>query len=83
MHDAAIIVDDVWVGYRRTDVGIFKGRRGEPWWGLREIDFSIDRGEWFGVIGPNGAGKTTLCRPSPVSSNRLEARCSPPAWCRR
>ncbi len=60
MHDAAIIVDDVWVGYRRTDVGIFKGRRAEPWWGLREIDFSVERGEWFGVIGPNGAGKTTL-----------------------
>lgn len=59
MHPA-VIVDDVWIGYRRTDVGLLKGRRTEPWWGLREIDFSVAPGEWLGVIGPNGAGKTTL-----------------------
>jgi len=27
---------------------------------LAEVDFSIDRGEIYGLIGPNGAGKTTL-----------------------
>jgi ABC-type polysaccharide/polyol phosphate transport system ATPase subunit len=56
----AVIVDDLWVGYRRTDVGIFRGRRGEPRWGLREVEFSVRHGECLGVIGPNGAGKTTL-----------------------
>jgi lipopolysaccharide transport system ATP-binding protein len=60
MSEVAALVDDVWVGYRRSDVGIIKGRRAEPWWGLREIDFTVAPGEWFGVIGPNGAGKTTL-----------------------
>ena len=60
MTGDAVIVEDLWVGYRRTDVGIFRGRRGEPRWGLREIDFTVQPGECLGVIGPNGAGKTTL-----------------------
>jgi len=29
---------------------------------LRDVSFSVDAGEIFGVIGPNGAGKTTLMR---------------------
>ena len=27
---------------------------------LKEVSFTIDEGEFFGLIGPNGAGKTTL-----------------------
>jgi ABC-type polysaccharide/polyol phosphate transport system ATPase subunit len=34
----------------------------EPFWALRDIDFTVEPGEAFGVIGPNGAGKTTLFR---------------------
>jgi len=37
-------------------------RSGEPRWALKDVSFSILRGEIFGVLGPNGGGKTTLFR---------------------
>jgi len=29
-------------------------------WALRDIDFSVEKGETLGVVGPNGCGKSTL-----------------------
>src|SRR5687768_17688351 len=29
---------------------------------LREVSFTVERGEMFGLIGPDGAGKTTAIR---------------------
>ncbi len=41
-----ILFDHVTLGYGRKVI-------------LRDVSFSMQSGEYFGLVGPNGAGKTT------------------------
>ena len=72
MEDNKVLVlDNVSVRYRksgsRTTADIIKGifgksKNSKGFWALRNVSFSLERGDMLGVIGKNGAGKSTMMK---------------------
>ena len=59
-------------------------------WALKDINFTVERGEALGIIGPNGAGKSTLLkvlsrilRPDPGALSRARSAAGPDRGRRR
>lgn len=64
MSIPVIELKDIWVSYPEVNKGI-KGifqKKQEPFWALKGINFSVNKGEVLGIIGRNGSGKSTLLR---------------------
>ncbi len=80
MNSDAIIVSDLWKVFRlphekkntlyESITGIFKHNGHEEFIALKNINFTVKKGDAIGIIGENGSGKSTLLK---IITNILRA----------
>ena len=80
MNNDAIVVSDLWKTFRlphekkstlyESIIGMFENNGHEDFVALKNINFSVKKGEAVGIIGENGSGKSTLLK---IITNILRA----------
>src|SRR5882724_2580064 len=48
--------------FLRSPLSVFRRKKEETFWALKDVDLEVKQGELLGLIGRNGAGKTTLLK---------------------